>query len=214
MKKQILSFASIVLVAGSIILVACKKKDTTAPVITVVGDLTKSIYVGDSYSELGATATDDVDGDISSSIKTSGSVDATKSGTNTITYSVSDKAGNAATPGKRTVNVKHKNTTVVGTYSVIKTCTPSSGSGSYTSAVTAYSGNDNVIIMSNFDGQSIDVQAALSDTYGTVLTIDNQAVNGFYVSNGSVKGDVSNNGRTLTINYMINGMSCSATMTR
>ena len=46
----------------------CIPPDTTAPVITLVGANPQEFYVGTAYSELGATATDDVDGDLTASI--------------------------------------------------------------------------------------------------------------------------------------------------
>ena len=42
--------------------------DTTAPVITLVGDAVVDLSVGDTYSESGATASDNYDGDISADI--------------------------------------------------------------------------------------------------------------------------------------------------
>ena len=69
--------------------------DTGAPTITLVGSSTVNIEEGDSYTDDGASASDEVDGDISSSITTSGSVDASTPGTYTLTYSVSDAAGNS-----------------------------------------------------------------------------------------------------------------------
>ncbi|WAC01142.1 DUF5011 domain-containing protein [Lacinutrix neustonica] len=79
--------------------------DTTAPVITLIGNGTINLLVGDTYNEQGATATDNVDGNITSSIVITGNVDTSVAGTYTITYNVSDAAGNAATPVIRTINV-------------------------------------------------------------------------------------------------------------
>lgn len=53
----------------------------------------------------GATAIDNVDGDITASIVVDNPVDITTLGTYTITYNVSDAAGNAAVEITRTVNV-------------------------------------------------------------------------------------------------------------
>lgn len=78
--------------------------DTTPPVITITGSASISLTVGDSYTDAGATATDNIDGDITSSITTSGTVDTATEGTYTITYSVSDAAGNSATE-TRTITV-------------------------------------------------------------------------------------------------------------
>ncbi|MEK6154664.1 immunoglobulin-like domain-containing protein [Flavobacteriaceae bacterium 3-367] len=81
--------------------------DTEAPVITLNGDATVDLNLGDpAYVDAGATATDNVDGDISGSIVVGGdTVDTNVAGTYTITYNVSDAAGNAATEVTRTVNV-------------------------------------------------------------------------------------------------------------
>lgn len=79
--------------------------DTTAPVITLLGTATVNINVGDAYTDAGATATDNIDGDITANIVTSGSVNTALEGTYTITYNVSDAAGNAAIEVVRTVIV-------------------------------------------------------------------------------------------------------------
>lgn len=79
--------------------------DTVAPVITLLGDSTVDINVGDTYTDAGATANDNVDGDISGNIVVTGAVNNNVAGTYTLTYNVSDAAGNAATPVIRTINV-------------------------------------------------------------------------------------------------------------
>lgn len=81
--------------------------DTDPPVITLVGDSTTYIYIGGTYKEQGATAMDACDGDVSSKIEISGSVDTGKAGTYTVEYTVSDKNNNQAT-AKRTVKVVKK----------------------------------------------------------------------------------------------------------
>ncbi len=48
-----------------------------------------------------ATAIDNVDGDISESVQVNGNVDTGTVGLYTLTYTVSDSAGNAATPPPR-----------------------------------------------------------------------------------------------------------------
>lgn len=82
-------------------------QDASAPVITLKGSASMTLDVGESFTDPGATAKDDKDGDLTSKIKTSGKVDTSKAGTYTITYSVSDSAGNKTTK-KRTVTVKEK----------------------------------------------------------------------------------------------------------
>ncbi len=79
--------------------------DTTAPVITLLGNDTVTIVVGSTYNDAGATATDNYDGDISANIVVSGTVDTTTLGSYTLSYDVSDSSGNPATTVTRTVNV-------------------------------------------------------------------------------------------------------------
>lgn len=79
--------------------------DTIAPVITVTGPISVNLTVGDSYTDAGATALDNVDGDISANITVNNSVDTATAGTYTVSYNVSDMAGNAAIEKTRTVVV-------------------------------------------------------------------------------------------------------------
>jgi hypothetical protein len=84
--------------------------DTTPPVIVLIGSATINLNVGDSYTELGATATDNLDGDITANIVIGGSVNTGLAGTYQVTYNVSDAAGNAATQVIRTINVTEPST--------------------------------------------------------------------------------------------------------
>ena len=80
--------------------------DTTAPVITLLGNATETITEGDNYVDAGATAIDDTDGDITDKITVSGLVDSSAAGTYHLYYNVSDQAGNAAAQVTRTVVVE------------------------------------------------------------------------------------------------------------
>jgi len=80
-------------------------EDTTVPVITLLGDDPVTIEVGDTYIDAGATALDNLDGDITSSIETVSNVDTAIVGTYTVAYNVSDASGNAAAEVTRTINV-------------------------------------------------------------------------------------------------------------
>lgn len=79
--------------------------DTSPPVIVLVGSSTVNLLVGDTYNEQGATATDNLDGNLTSSIVIAGSVNTNNAGAYAVTYNVSDSAGNAAAAVIRTVNV-------------------------------------------------------------------------------------------------------------
>ncbi|MCF6180612.1 immunoglobulin-like domain-containing protein [Lutibacter sp.] len=79
--------------------------DTTAPVISLLGTTPITVEVGSSYADAGATATDNYDGDVTSSITTVNPVNTSVVNSYTVTYNVSDSNGNAATEVTRTVNV-------------------------------------------------------------------------------------------------------------
>lgn len=73
------------------------QNDTEKPVIKLFGDEKITINVEDEYEELGAIATDNIDGDLTSKIKISGKVDTSMVGSYTITYTVTDSSKNKAT---------------------------------------------------------------------------------------------------------------------
>jgi len=79
--------------------------DEVNPVITLIGSWTVELFLNDSYTDASATASDDVDGDITGDIVVVNPVDTSIAGSYTVTYNVSDAAGNSATQITRTVNV-------------------------------------------------------------------------------------------------------------
>lgn len=83
--------------------VILQKPDTTAPVISLPDSA--EVVKGASFDPLaGVTAVDDRDGDLTSAITVDGTVDVDTIGSYTLTYSVADAAGNAASV-VRTVSV-------------------------------------------------------------------------------------------------------------
>jgi hypothetical protein len=74
-------------------------------VITLKGEQSVTIDVGENYEDTGATAHDDVDGDITQSIEITGMIITGTPGVYTITFNVKDKSGNAAVPVVRTIQV-------------------------------------------------------------------------------------------------------------
>ena len=82
--------------------------DTTKPVIALLGADPQTVEFGTTYTELNATATDEVDDDIKLTariVADASTVDTGTVGDYTVTYTVSDKATNAATPVLRMVTV-------------------------------------------------------------------------------------------------------------
>ncbi|MYC79205.1 MAG: DUF5011 domain-containing protein [Cenarchaeum sp. SB0661_bin_35] len=79
--------------------------DETPPSITLMGPANMTVLVNSTYIEPGYTATDNVDGDITSRVVVTGMVNVTKAGTYRIHYDVTDDAGNQAIRQNRTVTV-------------------------------------------------------------------------------------------------------------
>jgi hypothetical protein len=79
--------------------------DAVSPVLTLNGLASVDVPSGGTYADAGASAEDNIDGDISSAVIVSAAVNTAVVGSYTVTYNVSDFAGNAATPITRTVNV-------------------------------------------------------------------------------------------------------------
>ena len=75
------------------------------PIITLTGSSTIILTLGDTFTDPGATAKDNIDGDLTFSVTTSGTVDTSNVGTYTIVYSVLDSMGNL-TSETRTVIVE------------------------------------------------------------------------------------------------------------
>lgn len=84
-----------------------KVMDKIAPEITLNGNSETSVYVGRNYIELGAKATDNMDGDVTDKIVISGEINNQVLGTYEIKYSATDSSGNTGTQIRK-VAVKEK----------------------------------------------------------------------------------------------------------
>lgn len=93
--------------------------DTSGPIITILGSANMTITTGTTYTDAGATALDNVDGDRTENIVTTGTVNTALAGTYTIQYRVCDLLNNCTT-ATRIVIVRNP---VV--YTVTPTETPS-----------------------------------------------------------------------------------------
>jgi formylglycine-generating enzyme required for sulfatase activity len=83
--------------------------DTTNPVLTLLGDANMSQAKNSAWVDPGATASDSLDGNLTSSITITGTVDVNTTGVYTLTYSISDGASNEAN-ATRVVNVGQAST--------------------------------------------------------------------------------------------------------
>lgn len=201
MKRIILSVAALAFIFG-LTLTSCTKDDMTNPVITLIGDNPITINIGGTYTELGATANDDKDGDLTTSIVISGTVNTTTKGTYTITYSATDAAGNEGT-ATRTVNVVNAAEALTGTYSVHDVVTGLyAGTYDYSVTVTSSSTVNNKLIIQNFGGLGAAVNVNIT-VNGTIITIPSQDPTGMG-DPGTVTGSgLATSSAIVSLNYSI-----------
>jgi hypothetical protein len=209
MKKIIFSTATIALLTLSLVYTGCKKedKDETNPVVTINGSATFYVQKGKTFSDPGATATDETDGTLTPSA--SGSVNTATVGTYIVTYTAKDEAGNSGT-ATRTVYVVD----FAGSYTVTETC-DMTGTGGGTSTVTISASTNNGLIIANFALAGATVTATFT---GTSLTVPSQTSSGeTFAATGTISGGVGS-ALKLNINYTQTNTggtnTCSATYTQ
>jgi hypothetical protein len=213
MKKMILSIAALAMIFGVTLITSCSKDDTTAPVITVTpvsGNTTINVTLGSAYTDAGATATDNKDGDLTSSIVSDASAsnpNINKAGTYTITYTVSDAAGNTGT-ATRTVNVVVLPSNLAGHWKVSDDDITDTLVTPYNDVLTASTTNAVDVWVGQFAAYTgAAIKFTLSGTCGLTVTIPQQSIvcgtdqlNRTFTGTGTVSTD----GATITINYSVN----------
>ena len=103
-----LNFTKLLLLLLTVAFVSCDNDDNdlTPPTITLVGDTSIEVNLYSTYTDPGFSASDDTDGDITSLVVIGGdTVDTDTEGSYTVTYDVSDAAGNQAIQASRTISV-------------------------------------------------------------------------------------------------------------
>ncbi len=177
MKKNITILSALTLLTCSLTFTSCKKDDITPPVVTMAGG-DKTISLGGTFTDPGASANDNKDGNIS--VTTTGSVDINHTGVYQITYSATDAAGNTGT-AVRNVTVINDLDVMTGVYSCTVTTTGFSPT-TYTQTITASSTVNKRLIF-----------GAFSDYYYYSGSAKTGALN-------TIFADVSNTGVTSPIN--------------
>ena len=86
--------------------------DTPATVVTLLGAAALELTVGDTFTDPGATALEDVDGSLTAFIVVTGAVDTATTSTATLIYSATDAAGNIGSVS-RLVSVVASSTTPI-----------------------------------------------------------------------------------------------------
>lgn len=144
---------TLTLLALALVVTGCGKDDSdtddtqvvddTPPVITLAGDTAMTLEVGDTFTDPGATATDDVDGEVD--VTASGSVDTSTLGDYDLYYDAVDSSGNEADTVTRTVSVADTQAPVI-----------------------SLNGDDPMVVSQG--DTFVDPGASVSDNYDTDLT--------------------------------------------
>jgi hypothetical protein len=208
MKKNLFNVASVIMLAGVVTFTSCKKDDTTAPTLTddttaptltVTGGNSQSQSLPNTagngtWSDPSATATDDEDGDLTGQVSVSGTVDPNTKGTYTLTYSVSDAAGNTATEVV-TVMVVNDAEHLAGSYNVVDSI-GSSFVDTYTQTVTTSNTINNRIHFNKFANYSGNT-GIYANISGSTVVLPSQTANNIgslsedhtFSGNGTVTGN-------------------------
>jgi hypothetical protein len=89
------SFGNFKLIPRGLDDVDLSRLDSIAPEITILGNNPDSVRLGGTWTDAGATAIDDIDGDITDRIEVSGTVNTAVAGTYVIQYKATDNWGNS-----------------------------------------------------------------------------------------------------------------------
>lgn len=200
------------LVMTVLLIASCKKEtvtepqampavitDQTAPVITITGNSRDTVILQSMYTDPGATAIDDKDGDITAFIVTTGSVNAGLTGNYVKTYNVRDAAGNIAAPESRTVTVRNTADFLAGSYTVACKCQTVTTSTTFPDQNTVYSTTlvanqalNKGFVVSNLRTGSIDQVA--------FLNINGSSIDGMIGVIPSLSGTLSASKTSFTVN--------------
>jgi hypothetical protein len=176
MKKQILVIGMFVLIAGTFFMAGCSKSDTTPPVITLKGSNPMSISLNSTFVDPGSTANDNKDGDISSKVSVSGTVSNNVKGSYTLTYSVTDAAGNVGT-ATRTVNVVNDAEFLQGAYvNAIDSCFSPNTVSTFDAQINTSNTVNNSFTINGFGayGTSVNIAATLDGTHTIISFLGSQ----------------------------------------
>jgi hypothetical protein len=204
MKRKLLSLSLI------LVLFSCTKddvNDTIQPVISLTEGNEITVSLNSTYMEPGYSAKDNVDGDITSSVKSYGTVNMDLVGDYNMYYDVADKSGNKAATAIRKVKVRNDADFLLGSYNVSYNCQATYNGSLKTGTITTSTTVNNQFVLPilpyNCYGQiSSDSSISISPMYSIV--------------NCTGSGYASAN--QLFVDYVMSGSgggaNCSVTMTK
>lgn len=169
--KSALLFGTTVVLFG---LISCGKKNIQ-PVISLNGEMEQTLALGTPYSEEGATAQDNKDGDISDDIIITGTVNHNLVGEYRIFYNVEDSEGNKAATATRFINVVNDADFMIGTYEASPTCMGTVTYDNYNTVIwTSNEVNNQILIRRVLWG--VEDEPVVANVSGSTITIPTQTI--------------------------------------
>ena len=136
-------------------LISCNNDDNIQPVITLNGANDMTTSLNETFVDPGATANDNVDGDLTANIVTTNNIDVNHVGNYHVYYNVEDSQGNNASQATRNVNVVNDADFLVGLYTVNVNASASCYFNSYSTNITASETVNNKIFADKFELNTI-----------------------------------------------------------
>ncbi len=172
--------------------------DTIKPVITILGKNPDTLQRTNSYIDAGATAIDNIDGIITSKITKVSTIDSSKTGTYTITYSVSDLAGNMQTAVRTVVVINKTNVNEVNGIASNISVYPSPAYAELNINIENINQLPAQLVITDILGKEIMKQTINAKNFNEQLNIS-QLNNGVYLLN------ISNANGMQTVKFMVSG---------
>jgi hypothetical protein len=172
--------------------------DITKPVITIIGKIQDTLMQGKSYVDAGATALDNIDGDITSKITKVSTLDSSKLGTYTITYSVSDLANNTASEVRTVVVVKNTSVNNINAISSSVKVYPSPAYAELNVTIENINQLPAQLVIVDMIGREVFNQTINTKNFNEQINIS-QLNNGVYFLN------ISNANGMQTVKFMVSG---------
>lgn len=206
-----MKFKSQLLILSIVGAVTMSCNDSTKPFITLNGSPNHTISLNSTYNEPGATAIDDEDGDITSAIVISGSVNPDQKGEYHIYYNVADNSGNNATVETRNVHVVNDADYLEGFYLATPNCGATSQSNYISTVNTSETQNNKIFINQSETGSSIITTAIVNNN---TITLANQGTINNWQYSGT--GTIVPTGFSLNTIYNSVGytLNCSTVFTK
>lgn len=172
--------------------------DTTKPVIVLAGKNPDTLQRNATYVDLGATATDDIDGDITAKIIRTGTVDSSTIGSYVLTYTVTDIAGNTASKTRTVVVINKVGVKELNTIASSVKVYPSPAYAELNVSIDNINQLPAQLVITDMLGREMMKQAISAKSFNEQLNIS-QLNNGVYFLN------ISNANGMQSIKFMVSG---------